>query len=325
MRPEWTRAMGVGWVNQMNAAARSGGVSGVRQAMGRMTMAHRDGGIFRRMPATLDVSAEESVASSINTVMRSVAEKIAKEAFTGGGPGPSGGGMGWSRQRAIAQALVPGVSMSSGPRSGRFTASGFVSYHNRNRAVDMVGSQAQMMRLYQLLLGRYGNASPEIYFGPGGLAARYGRKHFLTGVTAATHPRNHVHWAHALGGTIPDKGSILDAIHNAASADTGRTTLNPGWNLRYNGLGRDEHLAEKWGAASQVAYQPAGGGVSGLDMSQVTALAAEVSTLTRQMRALEGRPIEVHTDFHVGGRLAQSMTALAHREELVNPTGGASR
>ncbi|MFD4547301.1 hypothetical protein [Streptomyces sp. NPDC058466] len=41
MRPEWTRAVGPGYVNAMNAAARSGGVGGVQQALG-----FKDGGIF---------------------------------------------------------------------------------------------------------------------------------------------------------------------------------------------------------------------------------------------------------------------------------------
>ena len=35
MRPEWTRAVGRDWVERMNAAARSGGVAGVRQAISR--------------------------------------------------------------------------------------------------------------------------------------------------------------------------------------------------------------------------------------------------------------------------------------------------
>src|SRR5699024_11245902 len=34
MRPEWTRAMGPGYVEEANRAARMGGVSGVRQFMG---------------------------------------------------------------------------------------------------------------------------------------------------------------------------------------------------------------------------------------------------------------------------------------------------
>ncbi|WP_306317201.1 MULTISPECIES: peptidoglycan DD-metalloendopeptidase family protein [unclassified Streptomyces] len=44
MRPEWTRAVGPGYVNSMNAAARGGGVSGVQKALGLPGFA--DGGIF---------------------------------------------------------------------------------------------------------------------------------------------------------------------------------------------------------------------------------------------------------------------------------------
>jgi hypothetical protein len=42
MRPEWTRAVGPGYVHAMNAAARAGGVSGVRSMLG-----FKDGGIFK--------------------------------------------------------------------------------------------------------------------------------------------------------------------------------------------------------------------------------------------------------------------------------------
>lgn len=44
MRPEWTRAVGPGYVNSMNAAARSGGVGGVQSALG--LPGFKDGGIF---------------------------------------------------------------------------------------------------------------------------------------------------------------------------------------------------------------------------------------------------------------------------------------
>lgn len=47
MRPEWTRAVGAGYVDTMNAAARSGGVAGVQQALGLPKFA--DGGIFDRI------------------------------------------------------------------------------------------------------------------------------------------------------------------------------------------------------------------------------------------------------------------------------------
>ncbi|MFF5473325.1 phage tail tape measure protein [Streptomyces achromogenes] len=44
MRPEWTRAVGPGYVHAMNAAARTGGVTGVQRALGLPGFA--DGGIF---------------------------------------------------------------------------------------------------------------------------------------------------------------------------------------------------------------------------------------------------------------------------------------
>lgn len=44
MRPEWTRAVGPGYVHAMNAAARSGGVRGVQEALG--VPGFKDGGIF---------------------------------------------------------------------------------------------------------------------------------------------------------------------------------------------------------------------------------------------------------------------------------------
>lgn len=46
MRPEWTRAMGSGYVNHMNAAARNGGVGGVKRAVAGGAPAFADGGIF---------------------------------------------------------------------------------------------------------------------------------------------------------------------------------------------------------------------------------------------------------------------------------------
>jgi phage-related minor tail protein len=46
MRPEWTRAMGPGYVNSMNAAARSGGVGAIRRMVQGGMPAFADGGIF---------------------------------------------------------------------------------------------------------------------------------------------------------------------------------------------------------------------------------------------------------------------------------------
>lgn len=46
MRPEWTRAMGPGYVNAMNATARSGGVGAVRAAVNGGVPAFKNGGVF---------------------------------------------------------------------------------------------------------------------------------------------------------------------------------------------------------------------------------------------------------------------------------------
>ncbi|MDX2978143.1 peptidoglycan DD-metalloendopeptidase family protein [Streptomyces microflavus] len=45
MRPEWTRAIGEDRINQWNAAARSGGISGVQRAISAGMPAYKDGGI----------------------------------------------------------------------------------------------------------------------------------------------------------------------------------------------------------------------------------------------------------------------------------------
>ncbi|WP_097964596.1 peptidoglycan DD-metalloendopeptidase family protein [Streptomyces sp. or20] len=45
MRPEWTRAIGEDRINQWNAAARSGGISGVQRAISNGMPAYKDGGI----------------------------------------------------------------------------------------------------------------------------------------------------------------------------------------------------------------------------------------------------------------------------------------
>ena len=47
MRPEWTRAVGTGFVNRMNAAARAGGVNGVRDALSQK---FSTGGVYNPVP-----------------------------------------------------------------------------------------------------------------------------------------------------------------------------------------------------------------------------------------------------------------------------------
>lgn len=56
MRPEWTRAVGAGFVDRMNSAARSGGVAGVQAAMSRYLGGFAGGGIPAPQVVTVPVS-----------------------------------------------------------------------------------------------------------------------------------------------------------------------------------------------------------------------------------------------------------------------------
>ncbi|MDQ3275332.1 MAG: hypothetical protein M3Q39_09980 [Actinomycetota bacterium] len=167
----------------------------------------------------------EMVKGIYSTVAKKAAAKAADylgdaspSGITPGGSFQSnGGGMGWQKQAAIAKSMVPGIRITDSVRAaGRKTASGYLSYHaannNGGRAVDLGGTKAQMDQMFRLLVSTYGKSSPEIYYGPGGSAYKWGKRHFLTGVTAATHPFNHVHWAHKMGGLLGEQGGLQEAL-----------------------------------------------------------------------------------------------------------------
>ncbi|MFE7899168.1 phage tail tape measure protein [Streptomyces sp. NPDC057424] len=92
MRPEWTRAVGPGYVNFMNAAARSGGVAGVQRALGLPAFA--DGGIFGWVKSAaskgvdlaksgvdwLKDGIKASALSGINGIVKPLINKIAGSA-----------------------------------------------------------------------------------------------------------------------------------------------------------------------------------------------------------------------------------------------------
>lgn len=92
MRPEWTRAVGPGYVNSMNAAARGGGIRGVQRALGLPGFA--DGGIFGWVKSTaskgVDVAKsgvswlkdgmKASALAGINKVVKPLIERISGSA-----------------------------------------------------------------------------------------------------------------------------------------------------------------------------------------------------------------------------------------------------
>lgn len=92
MRPEWTRAVGPGYVHSMNAAARHGGIRGVQRALGLPGFA--DGGIFGWIGKTaskgLDLAKsgvswlkdgiKSSAMAGLNTIVRPLIDRISGSA-----------------------------------------------------------------------------------------------------------------------------------------------------------------------------------------------------------------------------------------------------
>lgn len=92
MRPEWTRAVGPGYVHSMNSAARSGGVAGVQRALGLPAFA--DGGIFGWVKSAaskgidlaksgadwLKDGIKASALAGMNGIVKPLIEKIAGSA-----------------------------------------------------------------------------------------------------------------------------------------------------------------------------------------------------------------------------------------------------
>lgn len=94
MRPEWTRAVGSGYVNSMNAAARSGGVGAIRRMVQGGMPAFADGGIFGWVKGAaskgvdlvksgvswLKDGIKESALAGLNKVVRPLIDRIAGSA-----------------------------------------------------------------------------------------------------------------------------------------------------------------------------------------------------------------------------------------------------
>jgi phage-related minor tail protein len=293
MRPEFGKVVGRGWVDKVNHAARTAGVAGVRRALGFARGGIIPGGAKGGNPVDWITSAAGELYDLVKdplSVVKGVVSRLLggmgnslpgtiakgalgglgkglgaylKEQVLGGESGTGGGGskgIGWRRMWGIIRNVFPDAGLSSAYRPGAVTASGYRSYHGQGRAVDLVGSGGLMRRIFDWIVKNFRN-SQEIYFGPGGSAYKDGRRHYLKGVTAATHPFNHVHWAMADGG-------ILDDLSNRASSsalaalrprvfDTGGT-LRPGLNLLDNRLGHPEHLTR----TDQIGANPLVGHVS---------------------------------------------------------------
>jgi phage-related protein len=152
----------------------------------------------------------------------------------GGGAGPGGGSAGMMR---FLRARFPGLQLISGFRPGSRTLSGNLSWHARDRAVDVPPIRA----VAQYIRSTVGSKALELITPWRELDLLRGRPHHYSASVHNQHNfpgRNaHVHWAAKLGG-------LIDKLNNTAVVklmDRGGS-LDPGLNMVYNGLGRREDL-----------------------------------------------------------------------------------
>lgn len=266
MRPEWTRAVGPQYVHAANAAARSGGVEGVRRFVGGERR-FAAGGIYDWTP--------DAIAAAEHDVSHRAARDLARRyKEMGGGPlGGAGGPGGWRWQMAVLRQVFPGLALISGYRPGAITATGNRSYHSLGRAVDI----PPRMDVFNWIRGTYGRNTPELIFSPANNRQVWnGRPHYYSGITRSNH-WDHIHWAY-------DKGGIL----------------HPGWTMAFNGTGQRERvfgprdsrnieqlievLSTRWGSLSQLVGSSQAGG-------QV--VHAAQAAATKQVNVMPGATVQV--------------------------------
>ncbi|WP_157251033.1 hypothetical protein [Nonomuraea typhae] len=248
MRPEWTRAVGSGYVHTMNAIARHGGASAVAKAMGvgprwapRMGgegVGYASGGIIAKHSIS-GLSSVQAMAAKANALYGSWASQMGK-AVSGaynkvwlGGPGVQNA-LTWAR----AQAGKPYIWGGVGPYG--YDCSGFTS-----AITNVIQGRSPYSR-------RHTTHSFGTRGGPDGFI-RNRQSGFMVGVTDA----GVGHMAGTLGGTnVESRGSrgvVVGPAARGASNDLFSRRyglkfddggmLPPEWSMVYNGTGAPEPLA----------------------------------------------------------------------------------
>lgn len=147
--------------------------------------------------------------------------------------------MGYQAQIAALHAQFPNARVTSSYRPGAVTAVGTKSYHGLGRAIDIEPNRA----IAQWLFNTYPN-SRELIHTPMGAMQIQGGKPFsnFAPITKSQH-YNHIHWAMARGGMVPDFRNGRDAggaiVPNLF--DTGGD-VHPGYQLIANQTGKTESL-----------------------------------------------------------------------------------
>jgi len=255
LRPEVGRVLGRDWVDGVNAAARSGGTRGVQAYLGGFAsggwIGNLLGGAKNLVGGIGDaignaVGSVRELAAAPARVLRKVVEALVGSnppGLYGLGAGfaykiidgiealisgtrenhTASGGIGWKAMSGIIAEAFPDARVSDALRpSGTMSAAGTVSYHGLGRAIDIVPPS---MALFDWLSKTYPDSS-ELLYTPAGSnqILRRGVRGSTSGETAAMH-YNHVHWALANGGVVPnlyDDGGALPPGISLVANRTGK-------------------------------------------------------------------------------------------------------
>lgn len=279
-RPEFTRAVGPGWVKTANLMAKRKGVSGVSRwmsganRMGGEGVGYANGGIVggARFAGGFDDGGVVGFLKGLGGWLISAPEKAAKALLNrvmgGGVPGQGmfrdliaaipgwiknniwgwikkhlggAGGPGMQKGQAFARAQNGKPYVWGGVGPGGYDCSGFMS-----AIVNVVKGRNPYSRLFTTH-GFTGDV------GPAGFK-RGARSGFMVGVTHAGvgHMAGTIMGLNVessgsrgvhLGGTARGAGDSLFSTRYGLTADSGRLSLARGWNPPvYNGTGRVEHL-----------------------------------------------------------------------------------
>lgn len=133
----------------------------------------------------------------------------------GGNSNTLGGSLGMI---GILRQVFPGLSLNSGFRPGSITVTGNLSYHARNRAIDV----PPRGDVFEWIRANYPNSRELIFSPKGSRQIHNGRPHVYSGAVRATH-YDHVHWAYDGGGLLPDTrkmpGGVMQVFHGRRTPD----------------------------------------------------------------------------------------------------------
>ena len=289
MRPEFTRAVGTGAINSLNAAARSGGVSGVRSAMGL-----KDGGVIDWLTGTaskvagtavdwaqtgLDLIANPTKVWSklIKPILKSVAGGVGNSGFgklVGQYPAKMANSLGGKITQSVENVgSLFGLGSGGGGGSGVKRWTGVVQ-----QALRMLGQPAAYTDITLRRMNQESGGNPTIVnkwdsnwlaghpsvglmqvIGPtfrayAGKLAKTGPFLYGTSVNPLANVYASMRYALAAYGSLPR------AYNRAGGYDSGGY-LQPGLNLAYNGTGRPEPVftTTQANALVRLATAPASG------------------------------------------------------------------